>query len=375
MTVEPPCPEPAGLPLAGFRIGVTSDRRSGDLIDALARRGASVLHAPVLKIAPVAEDAELVAETQAIIEARPDLLLVTTAYGFRRWIEAADAHGLGEELTSVLEGCRILVRGPKARGAVRAAGFDDEGISADERTASMVDRALADGVGGLTVAVQLHGYGDLEALDRLRASGATVLSVSPYRWVAPEGSAEKVERLIDAACTGGLDAVTFTSAPAVDALWSAAHQLGKYVPLLEAFQTSLVAATVGPVTAQPLLDAGIEPLVPDRFRMGAMIRQIVERLSGAGTRRFATALGECTVRGSIVELNGREAELSGSQLALFRALVEAQGTVLPRTEMAALLPEASGDHALDMAVSRLRQALPAPGLVATVIKRGYRLNV
>lgn len=31
--------------LRGFRIGVTSDRRSADLIAALERRGAQVLHA------------------------------------------------------------------------------------------------------------------------------------------------------------------------------------------------------------------------------------------------------------------------------------------------------------------------------------------
>ena len=33
--------------LLGFRIGVTSDRRSGDLIAALERRGAQVLHAMI----------------------------------------------------------------------------------------------------------------------------------------------------------------------------------------------------------------------------------------------------------------------------------------------------------------------------------------
>ena len=37
--------------LDGFRIGVTSDRRSEDLIDALKRRGATVQHAPTLKMA------------------------------------------------------------------------------------------------------------------------------------------------------------------------------------------------------------------------------------------------------------------------------------------------------------------------------------
>ena len=45
----------------------------------------------------------------------------------------------------------------------------------------------------------------------------------------------------------------------------------------------MLAATVGPVTAAPLLELGIEPLVPERFRMGAMLKQLTEALSGSGT--------------------------------------------------------------------------------------------
>ena len=118
--------------LEGFRIGVTSDRRSEDLIAAFERRGAEVLHAPAIRIAAVDDDAELTRDTAAIIAARPDLLLATTSYGMRRWLEVADAAGLGAELTAVLERARILVRGPKARGAVRAAGLEDSGMSIDE---------------------------------------------------------------------------------------------------------------------------------------------------------------------------------------------------------------------------------------------------
>ncbi|HZW40876.1 MAG TPA: uroporphyrinogen-III synthase, partial [Agromyces sp.] len=80
--------------LEGFRIGVTSDRRSGDLIDALERRGAQVLHAPTLRIANSQSDEPVIADTRRIIEARPDVLLATTAYGVRRWFEVADAAGL-----------------------------------------------------------------------------------------------------------------------------------------------------------------------------------------------------------------------------------------------------------------------------------------
>ena len=60
---------------------MTSDRRSGDLIDALERRGATVMHAPALKIAPVAADLPLVEDTQQIIAARPDYAVITTALG------------------------------------------------------------------------------------------------------------------------------------------------------------------------------------------------------------------------------------------------------------------------------------------------------
>ena len=50
MIMERPAAMPADV-LRGFRIGVTSDRRAADLITALERRGAQVLHAPALMIA------------------------------------------------------------------------------------------------------------------------------------------------------------------------------------------------------------------------------------------------------------------------------------------------------------------------------------
>ena len=62
-------------------------------------------------------------------------------------------------------------------------------------------------------------------------------------------------------------------------------------------------------------------------------------------------------------------------MALFRLLAAAGGAVLTREAMAGCLPDATAENALDMAVSRLRQSLPDPRLVTTVVKRGYRLNV
>ncbi len=304
-------------------------------------------------MATASDDAEAVEETRAVIAGRPDYLLATTSYGMRRWTEAADAAGLGEDLVDVLENARILVRGPKARGAVRAIGLDDEGMSERETTASLVDLVLRHDVRGATIAVQLHGYTDPAQLARLDAAGARVLAVAPYRWTAHEDQA-KVTRLIDAICSGGLDAVTFTSASAVEAL---------------------LAAAVGPVTAAPLVESGILPIVPERFRMGALIRLVCEHLESEGVLRAETEVGPVELRGRMVSVAGQRAALSPVSRSLFRALMLADGATVSREELSDIAPEPLDAHAVDVAISRLRQALPDARIVATVVKRGFRIAV
>ena len=135
-----------------------------------------MLHAPALRIARNEQDVQLVAETRELIEARPEVVLITTGYGMRRWFEVADAAGLGPELTAVLEQARIFARGPKAVGAVRAAGLVDTRASDQDTTGSLVDAVLAEGLTGRRVAVQLHGFTDDAQLDRLREVSAAVLA-------------------------------------------------------------------------------------------------------------------------------------------------------------------------------------------------------
>lgn len=360
--------------LDGFRIGVTSDRRSEDLIDAFERRGAQVLHAPTLRIAHAQQDDPIIDDTRALIEQRPDVLLATTGYGVRRWFEVADAAGLGDALTESLSTARILVRGPKARGGIRAAGLNDSGMSDVETTASLVSKALAETEPGRTIAIQLHGYTDEQQLERLRQNHP-VLTVAPYRWTRIDSTNEKVQRLVEATCARQLDAVTFTSAPSVDALLIAAEGLGMLEPLIEALRSDVVAAAVGPVTAIPLVAQGITPIQPDRFRMGALIRLVCEYLETSRVIRVPTLHGQVVLRGQVAEIAGRRIQLAPTSLLLLRKLVSAPGTVMSRTELAAALPGIQDDHAMEVAISRLRQSLGAPGLVATVVKRGYRLDV
>jgi len=358
--------------LAGFRIAVTSDRRSEDLLAAFQRRGAEVTHAPTIRMTGVADDSVLVAETDRIIAARPDVLLATTSYGMRRWMEAADASGRGDDLLDTLAEARILVRGPKARGAVRAAGLDDQGMSERETTMSLVDMVLKEDVRGKAVAVQLHGFTDPAQLRRLEDAGAEVLTVEPYRWTVHE-DADRVRRLIVAVCSSGIDAITFTSAPAVEALFSIADGVGRLEELQAAMREDVVAAAVGPVTAAPLVQAGILPIVPDRFRMGALIRLTCEHLESRAALAVDTEFGPVELRGRLARVAGQTTTLSPVSLSLFRTLVRAGGGTVSRDELSRSAPESLDDHGVDVAVSRLRSALPDARVVQTVIKRGYRI--
>jgi uroporphyrinogen-III synthase len=360
--------------LVGFRIGVTSDRRSHDLIDAFERRGAIVHHAPTLRIANAEQDGPIIDDTRAIIEAEPDLLLASTGYGVRRWFEVADASGLGDALVGALADADVLVRGPKARGGIRAAGLTDSGMSEVETTESLVDKALAEYPPGITVAYQVHGFTDEAQLDRLRAR-FRLLTVAPYRWTRIGMSNDRVQRIVDAVATRQLDAITFTSAPAVDGLLGAAEGLGHLDRVLDALRGDVLAAAVGPVTAAPLLAAGIAPLQPERFRMGALIRLVCEQLETTRVTRLDTRAGELVLRGQSVTLAGRTHQLAPTPLALLRELVRAPGVVVTRRELTSALPGEPDDHAVEVALSRLRATLGTPELVTTVVKRGYRLAV
>jgi len=359
--------------LRGFRIGVTSDRRSADLIAALERRGAQVLHAPALMIAPPSDhDDSLVAETRRLIAARPDVVLVTTGYGMRRWFEVADAAGLGADLTAVLQAARIFARGPKAHGAVRAAGLLNAETSDLDTMASLVDAAIAAGLSDRRVAVQLHGYTDEVALRRLTEISDCVMTVTPYRWAQPDPP-DRLTRLIKATCQRQVEALTFTSAPAAAATLEAAEALELRRDFVQALSDYVATAAVGPVTAEPLREAGIDPVVPDRYRLGALVRLVTEELTRRHIQRFQSDEVIIELRGRQVLVDDRRISLGPNSLALLVALASSN-SVLSRQELIACLPDNPDDHALHMAMSRLRRALEVPGLITTIMKRGYRFN-
>jgi uroporphyrinogen-III synthase len=247
-------------------------------------------------------------------------------------------------------------------------------MSDEETTESLIDQVLANGADGLTVAIQLHGFVDEEQLVRLRQAGATVITVAPYLWTAPS-EPQRVQRLLDAIAGRSLDAVTFTSAPAAEALLAAARERDRFDQVVAAMRADVVPFVVGPVTAAPLHAVGIDAIYPDRYRLGAMVRTLCEYLIEHHVRRVPTRHGLLEIRGRSAALDGQRVTLSPTSVAALRLLADAAGAVVPKARLQEVLPDSGDDHALEVAIARLRQALPQRDLVATVIKRGYRLDV
>ncbi len=369
-------PETAPDALAGFTIGVTATRRAEELAALLERRGARVVRAPAIRIVPLAEDSGLLAATRACLAAPIDDVVVTTGVGFRGWMAAAEGWGLSAGLADRLAGARLLARGPKARGAVRAAGFTDHwtppGESCDEIKAHLLGQDLR----GRRVAVQLHGDPLTELVAELRAAGAEVVEVPVYRWL-PHRDTAPLRRLVAQAAAGAVDAVTFTSAPAVTTTLDTARAEGLDTALLAAFGGPVVAACVGPVTAEPLTSLGVPVVRPDRSRLGALARLLARHLPAHGAGRLVAGGHDLEIRGHAVVVGGRLRPLPPAPMAILKRLAHRPGHVVSRADLRAVLPGGAGhgpaEHAVEMAITRLRRALGAPGIVETVVKRGYRL--
>jgi uroporphyrinogen-III synthase len=363
-------------PLHGFTVAVTADRRSSEQIELFARRGARVLHGPTMATQYLDDEAALRRATDEVLARPPDVVIATTGIGLRAWFEAAQAWGLADPLLAGLRSARLVARGVKAAATARQWGLEVALQPTSERLDDAVALLLAEGVEGQRVVVQEHGAPTASAGDQLRAAGAEVVPVPVYRWRLPDDPAPAL-RLVDAVVAGEVDAVTFTSAPAVTNLFTLADLQDGGAKLRAAFNSGrVVAGCVGSVCAGAALDEGVEaPLFPDVGRLGLLVRIVSDELAG---RRVVLGLGGHTVvlQGTIAVVDQTPIELAGREAALLSALAERPGAVVGKDTLAHRLWGPGRDpHAVEVAVNRLRARLgPAGHHLLTVRGRGYRLD-
>lgn len=367
-------------PLTGFTVGVTAARKVDEQVALLRRRGATCVWAPALSLDPRrVDDAELRAVTEQVLARPVDLFLATTGIGMKAWFDAADDWGLLDRLVAHLGRAEILARGPKSVGALRRRGLRELWAPDSERFDDVLAHLRGRDLAGAHIVVQEHGQSLSMVAHALRRLGAHVTSVAVYRVEAAEDPTPMFG-LIDQIADRSLHAVTFTSAPAVSALMEAASSVGRRDDVITAFQAEVLATCVGPVTAAAFELWGVPTVEPDRARLAAMVKLLEVELPSRHRGTVIEAAGRCLrLLPDAVLVDGAEAPLTPAPLAILHALAERPGAVVSRHELLGALPRGgvtsgSGDHAVDMAVARLRAAVGTK-VVQTVYKRGYRLAV
>jgi uroporphyrinogen-III synthase len=365
-------------PLQGFRIGVTAARKVNEQIELLTRRGATVEWGAALSTEPNhVDDDELRAHTERVLAAPVDIFLATTGIGMKVWLAAAERWGLRDALVAHLGEAEILARGPKSVGALRRNGLRELWAPTSECFEDVLAHLRGRDLTGKRIVVQEHGQSLSMAAHALRRLGADVQTVPVYRVESAEDPTPMF-RLVDLIAEEALDAVTFTSAPAVAALMDAAAATGRRDEVAAAFQSAVVAACVGPVTAAAFEMWGVPTIYPERSRLAPMVRMLeLELPSRRDGLEVELADGRTLlVHADQVLVDGVEAALSPAPAAVLDCLLTNPGHVVSRQALLAALPsgQASSEHAVEMAVARLRAAIGTRA-VLTVVKRGYRLAV
>jgi uroporphyrinogen III methyltransferase/synthase len=225
------------LPLHGLRIAVTrSQPQAGVLGGKLAALGAQVIEMPTIEIEPLSF--ELPALEQY------DWLVFTSANGVEHFFNK-----LGGDARA-LAGVRIAAIGPATAHALREYGIKADVVPEEYVAEAVVEALKAAGIAAGDRVLIPRAQEAREVLpQQLRELGVQVDVLPVYVTVASGSgaSASAIERLK----AGEVDAITFTASSTVK----------NFLALLGNERAALAGVklySIGPVTTQALLDAGLE---------------------------------------------------------------------------------------------------------------------
>ncbi len=360
-------------PLAGYCVAVTADRRRHPVADLLESLGARAVGVQAVRSIPQADEARLRESTEAVLARPCDELVVSSAGGLRRWLALARAWGVDDALVARFGDARLLARDARVADGLRELGLTVIWSTAGAATEELFRYLAAQPLDGRRVVAQLDVESLREPAQALRVAGADVVEVPTYQAFRPTSSAV-LRRLGEQIVNRQVDAVALVGESATVNLLAQAAADGRSSELLNALCDDVLCASLGLVTAEPLRAQGVSPIVG----AGPYIEELADALATAMPRLAVRVdLGEyrMEVRGHAVIINGQLIPVQAGPMAVLRTLARQPGQVLSCAEIRRAIPSWSNvdDHAIEMAVMRLRRCLAGTDLVQTVMKRGYRL--
>ncbi|KQL58054.1 MULTISPECIES: uroporphyrinogen-III synthase [Bacillaceae] len=256
--------------LTNYHLALTASRKTDEMQELIRKQGGT---------SSVRSMQGTVIEDKTIVRAMirnglnddVDWFVFTTGIGIHTFMRHAEEMGVKKAFVQKLNNARIAVRGYKAIAALKKEGVSYEVTSEDGTTKDLLTKLSVFSFQKKNVVVQLYGIPSPEIDHFFSDKQATLTTWLPYHHLPPEESvADKL--LHELVINKKYQAVCFTSALQVKALFSCAEDRGLVEEVIASFDEDVIATAVGKVTAEALYESGVTKVVyPAKERMGAMI--------------------------------------------------------------------------------------------------------
>jgi len=269
-----PSPQKFPLPdLDGRTIAITGQRRADEMAELVRRLGGNPYIAPTVSLRTEESGPEAERLASALLEG-VDWAVFYTGIGVRSIFEVAGRLNQANALLEKLKTAKVLSRGRKSLRALRDMNRPPDFTAEPSTTSGVIDVLRDASLENSTVFVQTPGGMAGPLSDMLASSSARLIHGSPYR-ILPAEDPEAVSRLVNNLLEGAIDAITFTSPPAVNNLFIAADESGQADDLATALGKHVVTASIGPVTSMAIRENGVEPaLEAESQRMGGLLQDL-----------------------------------------------------------------------------------------------------
>lgn len=365
-------------PLSGYVVAVATDRRRHPLASMLERQGAKTVSVQAVRTVAQPDEEVLRTATFDVIARPVHEIAVSSALGLRAWMDAARRSGQADALLNRFTEARLLAKDARTADGLRDLGFVEIWSTSGGRMEDLFRYLSAQPMAGRRVVAHLDAEPLRELCHALRVAGADVIEVPTYRSQAPT-HVGVLRRMVDLIARRQVDAVALTSESVTRLLLEQAAADENVDTLLNAFMSDVAVVCLGPLTARPLLDRGMDPLVAPAAYAEDLTALVAESMPQRALRLTFGGF-QVEVRGQALVVGNRLVHVQWGPIAVLRALAHHPGRVLSAAEIRRLVPGWAGvdDHAIEMAVSRLRRSLDGTeldglGVIQTVVKRGYRL--
>jgi uroporphyrinogen-III synthase len=263
-----------------LRVLALESRRRVEIAALITSYGGRPVSAPAMQEVPLESNTEALAFVEAFVRDEFDVFVALTGVGLRAVLDVAEASVGRDAFVAALGRVRVVARGPKPLAVLREIRVVPWVVAPAPNTwrelLAAVDEQGAEALLGKRLALQEYGTSSASLLAGLHARGASVTSVSIYRYALPEDTAP-LRRAVAALAQDEIDVVLFTTATQVIHLFQIADEMG-LGRAVRARLPEVVVASIGPTTSEEIREQGVAvDLEASQPKMGVLVRDAAEQ--------------------------------------------------------------------------------------------------